>query len=92
MQGRSILDNIYLFWETVAILQERKEDLAIMLDDFEKAYDRVDWSFLRGTMDVVGVGGEAILGFIPHPNNNLEWFRTSDINFSRLRFSCSDPG
>ena len=65
MQGRSILDNIYLFWETVAILQERKEDLAIMLDDFEKAYDRVDWSFLRGTMDVVGVGGEAILGFTP---------------------------
>ena len=54
LQDRSILDNIFLFWEVVAISQERKEDLAILLLDFEKAYDRVDWSFLRGTMEKLG--------------------------------------
>ena len=51
LQDRSILDNIFLFWEAVANSQERKEDLAILLLDFEKAYDRVDWSFLSGTME-----------------------------------------
>ena len=54
LQDRSILDNIILFWVVVAISQERKEDLAISLLDFEKAYDRVDWSFLRGTMEKLG--------------------------------------
>ena len=54
LQDRSILDNIFLFWEAVAISQERKEELAILLLDFEKAYDRVDWSFLRGTMEKLG--------------------------------------
>jgi hypothetical protein len=54
LQDRSILDNIFLFWEAVAISQEIKEDLAILLLDFEKAYDRVDWSFLRGTMEKLG--------------------------------------
>ena len=40
LQDRSILDNIFLFWEAIAISQERNEDLAILLLDFEKAYDR----------------------------------------------------
>ena len=49
LQDRGILDNIFLFWEAVAISQEMKEDLAILLLGFEKAYDRVDWSFFRAT-------------------------------------------
>ena len=31
-----------------------KEDLTILLLDFEKAYDRVDWSFFRGTTTKLG--------------------------------------
>ena len=54
LQDRSILDNIFLFWEAVAISRERKDDLAIFLLDFEKAYDRVDWSLLRSTMEKLG--------------------------------------
>ena len=27
---------------------KNKEDLAILLLDFEKAYDRVDWDFMEG--------------------------------------------
>ena len=35
LQDRSILDNIFLFWEAIAISQERKEYLVILLLDFE---------------------------------------------------------
>ena len=50
VKGRSILDNIFTFWEAVSIARLREEDMAILLLDFEKAYDRVDWGFLEGTM------------------------------------------
>ena len=31
-----------------------KQNLAILLLDFEKAYDKVDWAFLEGTMSCMG--------------------------------------
>ena len=54
IKERSILDNIFVFWEAVAVAKKTKQDLAILLLDFEKAYDRVDWSFLEGTMVCMG--------------------------------------
>ena len=45
IQERSIFDNIFMFWEMIAVAEETKQDLAILLLDFEKAYDRVDWKF-----------------------------------------------
>ena len=54
-QDRSLLDNIFLFWDVVAISQEMKEDLTSLLLDFEKAYDRIYLSFLRGTMEKLGL-------------------------------------
>ena len=50
MKERSIFDNIILFWEMVAIAELRKQDLAVLFLDFEKAYDRVDWDFMEGTL------------------------------------------
>ena len=41
-QDRSIFDNIFLFKEMVALAQQNKQQLAIFLLDFEKAYDKVD--------------------------------------------------
>ena len=51
IKEHSILDNIFTFCrETTAMALKTKQDMAILLLDFEKAYDRVDWSFLEGTM------------------------------------------
>ena len=54
MQERSIMDNIYMFWEATAVAVKTEQKLAILLLDFEKAYDRVDWNFLEGIMYRLG--------------------------------------
>ena len=45
MQDRSIFDNIFLFWELSTSAMVKKEDLVILLLDFKKANDRVNWNF-----------------------------------------------
>ena len=42
MQDWSIFYNILFFWELLASTITKKEDLANLLLDFEKAYDRVN--------------------------------------------------
>ena len=42
IKERSILDNIFTFWEMPTIASKTPQDLAVILLDFEKAYDRVD--------------------------------------------------
>ena len=39
-----------MFWEGAALDIKHKQKLVILLLDFEKAYDRVDWNFLEGIM------------------------------------------
>ena len=62
IKERSILDNIFLFWESVAVARKSNQYLTVMLLDFEKAYDRVDWSFLEGTMAKMGFAENWIKG------------------------------
>ena len=50
VKERSILDNIFTFWEAVSLARLAESPLAVLLLDFEKAYDRVDWGFLEETM------------------------------------------
>ena len=40
----------------------RREPLVVLLLDFEKAYDRVDWAFLEDTMTCMGFPTEWIRG------------------------------
>jgi hypothetical protein len=52
--NRCILDNIFLAFETIAWTRESQQDLSMLLLDFEKAYDRVNWTFLREVMMRMG--------------------------------------
>lgn len=51
---RCILDNIFLAFEAIEWALENKQDISMLLLDFEKAYDRVSWTFLRRTMETMG--------------------------------------
>ena len=54
IQDHSILNNIFTFSEAIEWAQHTGQHLAILLLDFEKNYDRVDYSFLEGTLERLG--------------------------------------
>ncbi|MCO5560919.1 hypothetical protein L7F22_014539 [Adiantum nelumboides] len=58
----SILDNVVTFYEAVEWARQTGQLIAIMLLDFEKAYDRVDWGFLEGILHRMGFPGAWIRG------------------------------
>ena len=62
IQERSIFDNIILFWEMVAFAEGQNQELAVLFLDFEKAYDRVDWNFMEGTLLKMGFPNNWIRG------------------------------
>ena len=61
--GRLITDNVLLAYETLHAMHERKKGkkgaLTLKLD-VSKAYDRVEWNFLRGMMVKLGFPKEWI--------------------------------
>ena len=50
IKQRSIFDNIFTFWEATSLAIKKNQKLVVLILDFEKAYDRVHWNFLEGTM------------------------------------------
>ena len=54
VKGRSILYNIFTFWEAVSLVRMQRKPLTMLLLDFEKSYDWVDWAFLKDTMACMG--------------------------------------
>ena len=52
--NRCILDNVFLAFESIEWALESNQDLSLLLLDFEKAYDRVSWTFLQQAMERMG--------------------------------------
>jgi hypothetical protein len=57
VEGRSVLDNALIVIEVVHALKRKSKgvrgDLPLNID-ISKAYDRVDWGFMRGKLEKLG--------------------------------------
>jgi hypothetical protein len=58
MQGRYILDGVVTLHETIHEMHRKKLNGVILKIDFEKAYDKVKWSFLQQTLRMKGFSPE----------------------------------
>lgn len=58
--GRSTMDNILILHETINSLKNLKGKRGYMVIklDLEKAYDRLEWSFVKDTMNCLGIPQE----------------------------------
>jgi hypothetical protein len=56
MERRSILDNVFIAQETLSWAEESNQDLVLLLLDFEKTFDRIEWGFLFGALEKLGFG------------------------------------
>jgi len=54
---RLILDNVYLAQEALMWAKEDNQDLVLLLLDFEKAFDKIEWAFFFKALKVFGFDG-----------------------------------
>jgi len=54
VEGRNILDNVFMAQDSLSWAEESNHDLVLLLLDFEKAFDRIEWNFLFSAMDHIG--------------------------------------
>jgi hypothetical protein len=54
MPGRHILEGVVILHETIHELHRKKMDGVLFKIDFEKAYDKVNWSFLQQALRMKG--------------------------------------
>jgi len=54
LPGRNIMEGAVILHETIHELHSKKQDGVIFKIDFEKAYDKVKWSFLHQTLRMKG--------------------------------------
>jgi hypothetical protein len=58
LQGRNIFDGVVMLHEAVHELHSKKLNGVILKLDFEKAYDKVKWSFLQQKLRMKGFSEE----------------------------------
>jgi hypothetical protein len=54
VEGRYILDNTFLAQEALDWVEESDQDLVLLLLDFEKAFDRIEWGFMFKALAKLG--------------------------------------
>ena len=54
IQGRNIREVIVILHETIHELHQKKKSGVLLKTDFEKAYDKVKWSFVQQTLKMKG--------------------------------------
>jgi hypothetical protein len=60
MQGHNILEGVAILRETIHEVHQKKQNGVILKIDFEKAYDKVKWSFLFQTLKMKGFSSKWI--------------------------------
>jgi hypothetical protein len=60
MQGHNILEGVVILRETIHEVHQKKQNGVILKIDFEKAYDKVKWSFLFQTLKMKGFSSKWI--------------------------------
>jgi hypothetical protein len=58
LPGRYILEGVVILHETLHELQRKKQKGLILKLDFEKAYDKVNWTFLQQVLRMKGFSGK----------------------------------
>jgi hypothetical protein len=54
VEGRNILDNTFLAQEALDWAEESDQDLVLLLQDFEKAFNMIEWGFLFEALAKLG--------------------------------------
>jgi hypothetical protein len=60
--GRNIMEGVVILHETIHELHTKNRDGVIIKIDFEKAYDKVRWSFLQQTLRMKGFSPNGVGG------------------------------
>ena len=56
VQGRYILDAIFIIWQGFINAIESKQKFLFVKVDYDKVYDRVEWSFILQSVKSMGCG------------------------------------
>ncbi len=54
VEGRSILDNVFIAQDSLDWAVESNQELVLLLLDFEKPFDRIEWNFLFTALSKLG--------------------------------------
>ncbi|MCO5596787.1 hypothetical protein L7F22_050857 [Adiantum nelumboides] len=59
-KGRRIMEAVISMWEGIEHVKSSKQDHVFVKVDFDKADDRLEWSFIMESMDMMGFGPKII--------------------------------